>query len=88
MRPAALPGRPRLLVGMVHLAPLPGSPRWAGSLDAVVAAAVADARALAEGGFSEPSQMGLAMKAAMAKVAGKADGKAVSALVKARLSGG
>ena len=43
--------------------------------------------ALAEGGFSEPSQMGLAMKAAMAKVAGRADGKAVSALVKARLTG-
>ena len=44
--------------------------------------------ALAEGGFSEPSQMGLAMKAAMAKVGGKADGKKVSALVKARLAGG
>jgi len=44
--------------------------------------------ALAAGGFSEPSQMGLAMKAAMAKVAGQADGKVVSALVKARLSGG
>ncbi|MCU1497376.1 MAG: GatB/YqeY protein [Acidimicrobiales bacterium] len=44
--------------------------------------------ALAEGGFSEPSQMGLAMKAAVAKVAGRADGKAVSAIVKARLAGG
>ena len=43
--------------------------------------------ALTEGGFSGPSQMGLAMKAAMAKVAGRADGKAVSALVKARLAG-
>ena len=43
--------------------------------------------ALAEGGFTEPAQMGLAMKAAMAKVAGQADGKAVSALVKARLTG-
>lgn len=42
--------------------------------------------ALAEGGFSEPAQMGLAMKAVMAKVAGRADGKAVSALVKARLT--
>ncbi|QXC59152.1 GatB/YqeY domain-containing protein [Aquihabitans sp. G128] len=50
-------------------------------------AALVDA-ALAEGGFSEPSQMGLAMKAAMAKVGGQADGKAVSALVKARLTGG
>ncbi|HWJ62762.1 MAG TPA: GatB/YqeY domain-containing protein [Acidimicrobiales bacterium] len=46
------------------------------------------AEALAEGGFSEPSQMGQAMKAAMAKVGGKADGKKVSALVKARLAGG
>ena len=31
--------------------------------------------------------MGLAMKAAVAKVAGRADGKAVSAIVKARLTG-
>ena len=31
---------------MVHLLPLPGSPRWGGSLDAVVERAVADARAL------------------------------------------
>ena len=46
-----LPGLSRALIGMVHLLPLPGSPRWAGSLDAVVAAAVADARALAAGGF-------------------------------------
>jgi uncharacterized protein YqeY len=44
--------------------------------------------ALAEGGFDGPAQMGLAMKAAMAKVAGRADGKVVSALVKARLAGG
>lgn len=44
--------------------------------------------ALAEGGFDSPGQMGLAMKAAVAKVAGRADGKAVSALVKAALAGG
>ena len=44
------------------------------------------AEALAEGGFDSPGQMGLAMKAAMAKVGGQADGKAVSALVKAQLS--
>jgi uncharacterized protein len=43
--------------------------------------------ALADAGFTEPSQMGLAMKAAMAAVGGRADGRAVSALVKARLSG-
>ena len=42
--------------------------------------------ALDDGGFTEPSQMGLAMKAAMAAVGGRADGKAVSALVKARLA--
>jgi uncharacterized protein len=39
------------LIGMVHLAPLPGSPRWEGSIDRVRQHAVADARALAEGGF-------------------------------------
>ena len=50
-------------------------------------AAIVD-EALAEGGFDSPAQMGLAMKAAMAKVDGRADGKAVSALVKARLAGG
>jgi membrane complex biogenesis BtpA family protein len=37
------------VVGMVHLLPLPGSPRWAGSMEAVVRRAVADARALAAG---------------------------------------
>jgi membrane complex biogenesis BtpA family protein len=46
-----LPGLSRALVGMVHLLPLPGSPRWAGSLDAIVERAVGDARALAAGGF-------------------------------------
>ena len=29
------------LIGMVHLPPLPGSPRWEGSIDRVVAAALA-----------------------------------------------
>ncbi len=42
--------------------------------------------ALAQGGFTEPAQMGQAMKAVMAAVAGRADGKAVSALVKSRLT--
>ncbi len=36
---------------MVHLLPLPGSPRWGGSFDAVVEHAVADARALEASGF-------------------------------------
>jgi hypothetical protein len=39
------------LIGMVHVPPLPGSPRWEGSMERVVAAAVADARTLAEGGL-------------------------------------
>jgi membrane complex biogenesis BtpA family protein len=38
------------LVGMVHLAPLPGSPGWAGDLSAVRGAALRDAEALLEGG--------------------------------------
>lgn len=39
------------LVGMIHLAPLPGSPRFGGSMAAVIDAAVTDATALAEAGF-------------------------------------
>jgi membrane complex biogenesis BtpA family protein len=40
----------RTVIGMVHLPPLPGSPRWDGSMARVVASALADARALVEGG--------------------------------------
>src|SRR5512132_4273891 len=39
------------LIGMVHVAPLPGSPRWDGSMERLVAAAVEDARALVEHGM-------------------------------------
>jgi membrane complex biogenesis BtpA family protein len=39
------------LIGMVHLGPLPGAPRFAGDLDAVLAAALADAATLADAGF-------------------------------------
>jgi uncharacterized protein YqeY len=46
------------------------------------------ARVLEAGGFTTPKDMGPAMKAVQAEVAGRADGKAVSALVKARLVGG
>lgn len=53
--------------------------------EAEIAAIVREA--LAEGGFTEASQMGQAMKAAMAAIAGRADGKVVSALVKAELAG-
>lgn len=42
--------RPHPVVGMVHLRPLPGAPRFEGSVDAVIDRAVADALALAEGG--------------------------------------
>lgn len=39
------------LIGMVHLPPLPGSPRWDGSMERAIAAAVADARALVDNGM-------------------------------------
>ena len=48
---ATLFGSPRPLIGMVHLAPLPGSPRWGGSLDVVLERAVTDARALEAAGL-------------------------------------
>jgi hypothetical protein len=38
------------LVGMVHLLPLPGSPRFAGDFDTVIQHALLDAHALEEGG--------------------------------------
>lgn len=44
-------------------------------------------RVLAEGGFCDQKQMGPAMKAVQAEVAGRADGRLVAALVKARLGG-
>ncbi len=40
-----------LLIGMVHLLPLPGAPASKGSLDDVVAHALTDARTLREAGF-------------------------------------
>ena len=43
---------------------------------------------LAEGGFSGMGAMGPAMKAVTAKVAGRADGKIVSAMVRERLTAG
>jgi len=46
----AIFGEPRPVVGMVHLLPLPGSPGWQGSMDAVRERARADALALASGG--------------------------------------
>lgn len=40
---------PRGIIGMIHLLPLPGAPRWGGNMEAVVRRARADARALADG---------------------------------------
>ena len=40
----------KVLIGVVHLRPLPGSPRWGGDLKAVIDFAVADARAYEHGG--------------------------------------
>jgi membrane complex biogenesis BtpA family protein len=46
----AIVGVPRAVIGMVHLSALPGSPRWSGSIEAVIGSALADAHALREGG--------------------------------------
>lgn len=43
--------RPFLLLGVVHLAPLPGAPRFGGSFDAVIERARVDAQALLAGGL-------------------------------------
>src|SRR5262247_1534533 len=71
----------KAIVGMVHLEPLPGSPRWAGSMKEVTRAALADAHALAEGGVDailvenfgdvpfSPGRVDPACVAAMAAVA-------------------
>jgi membrane complex biogenesis BtpA family protein len=40
----------KVLIGVVHLRPLPGAPRWRGDLDAVLEFAVRDARAYERGG--------------------------------------
>jgi membrane complex biogenesis BtpA family protein len=78
---AGILGAPKAVIGMVHLEPLPGSPRWAGSMEEVTRAAVADARALADGGADavlvenfgdvpfSPGRVDAACVAAMAAVA-------------------
>jgi len=48
---AALLDARQPVVGMIHLAPLPGSPRWEGSMEMVFQRALADARTLVEAGF-------------------------------------
>jgi len=47
---AAIVGVEKAVIGMVHLGALPGTPRWMGSMDAVIHAATEDARGLADGG--------------------------------------
>jgi membrane complex biogenesis BtpA family protein len=42
--------RQKVLIGVVHLRPLPGSPRWKGMLNEVIRLAVEDARAYERGG--------------------------------------
>ncbi len=42
--------RSKALIGVVHLKPLPGSPRWDGDFKAVLDSAAKDARAYAQGG--------------------------------------
>ena len=44
------PARTKLLIGVVHLQPLPGSPGWRGNLESVIEFAVKDARAYERGG--------------------------------------
>lgn len=39
-------------VGMIHLHPLPGSPRWAGDMESVITAALTDTEALVGGGLN------------------------------------
>jgi hypothetical protein len=41
---------PKLLIGVVHLRPLPGSPGWGGDLESVIDSAVRDALAYESGG--------------------------------------
>ncbi|NNC87678.1 MAG: BtpA/SgcQ family protein [Akkermansiaceae bacterium] len=49
-RDAAVNWDQKRLIGVVHLKPLPGSPRWGGSMEEVCAAAAADAKAYESGG--------------------------------------
>src|SRR5437667_8444079 len=78
----------KMLIGVVHLRPLPGSPRWKGHLESVIQFAVNDAQAYERAGagalfienfgdapFSK-TRVGPETVAAMA-VAGRAVGQAV-----------
>ena len=79
----ALFGRPKALIGVVHLLPLPGAPRYAGEgVAGIIDRALADARAYLEGGldgvivenhgdipFSKPTDIGPEVAAHMAVMA-------------------
>jgi membrane complex biogenesis BtpA family protein len=43
-------GHNKILIGVVHLRPLPGAPRWAGDFESLIQFAVRDARAYERGG--------------------------------------
>jgi membrane complex biogenesis BtpA family protein len=45
-------GASKYVIGMVHLLPLPGSPKWAGQMPDVLGRAVDDARALQQAGIA------------------------------------
>lgn len=45
-----LSGKNKILLGVVHLLPLPGSPRWKGNRERIIRRAVEDARAYERGG--------------------------------------
>jgi len=47
---ASFEAHSKLLIGVVHLRPLPGSPRWGGDIDAVLEGAAKDAAAYERGG--------------------------------------
>jgi len=47
----ALWSTPRALIGMIHLPPLPGAPRWTGPMKRVLRRALEDATALEAAGF-------------------------------------
>jgi membrane complex biogenesis BtpA family protein len=48
--PSLIDSKGKLLIGVIHLRPLPGAPRWGGDLEALIKLAVNDARAYERGG--------------------------------------
>lgn len=47
---SVFPNTPKVVIGMLHLPPLPGSPQFAGDLDTIYKTVLDDARALVAGG--------------------------------------